>query len=97
MTCYLVFFSVFFWVGGLGCWWAGGTESSKRRVHSMISGGFMIISMAQSPFSKWSPVIWLPTTMCGSACLFHSLRKSSLTKPMSPAIVCLISLLSWVE
>jgi hypothetical protein len=49
----LMFFSV--WVGGLG-WWAG--ESSKRRVHSMISGGFMIISTAQSQFSKWSPVIW---------------------------------------
>jgi hypothetical protein len=36
----LIFFSV--WVGGLG-WWAGG-ESSKRRVHSMISGGFVIIN-----------------------------------------------------
>jgi hypothetical protein len=75
----------------------GRGESSNRRVHSMISGGFMIISTAQSQFSRWSPVIWSPTTMCGSACSFHSLRKSSLTKPMSPAIVCLIRLLSWVE
>jgi hypothetical protein len=57
----------------------GRGESSNRRVHSMISGGFMIISTAQSQFSRWSPVIWSPT-MCGSACLFHSLRKSSLTK-----------------
>jgi hypothetical protein len=45
----------------------GSGESSNRRVHSMISGGFMIISTAQSQFSRWSPVIWSPITMCGSA------------------------------
>jgi hypothetical protein len=48
----------------------GRGESSNRRVHSMISGGFMIISTAQSLFSRWSPVIWSPTTMHVWAGLF---------------------------
>jgi hypothetical protein len=86
---------------GLGRWFwlVGRGESSNRRVHSMISGGFVIISTAKSQFSRWSPVIWSPTTICGFACSFHSFRKSSLAELRSPAIVCLLimSLLSWVE
>jgi hypothetical protein len=42
----------------------GRGESSNRRVHSMISGGFMVISTAQSQFSRWSPVISSPTLLC---------------------------------
>jgi hypothetical protein len=51
---------------GLGRWsWllVGRGESSKRRVHSVMSGVFMVIATAQSHFSRWSPVIWSPTIL----------------------------------
>jgi hypothetical protein len=56
----------------------------------MISGGFVIIiSTAQSQFSRWSPVIWSPTTiMSGSAFSFHSLRKSSQAEPAKESCYC---------
>jgi hypothetical protein len=57
-------------------------------------GGVMvIISTAQSHFSRWSPVIWSPTTMCRSACWLHSIRRSSLTKSrrVLQLLVCCIS------
>jgi Na+/proline symporter len=46
----LVFFLV--WVGSLS-WW--GRESSRRRVHSMISGGVVVISTAHAHFldDRW--------------------------------------------
>jgi hypothetical protein len=65
----LIFFLVWVDVGGWS-WLVGRRESSNRRVHSMISGGFMIISTAQSQFSRWSPVIWSPTYYYVWVCLF---------------------------
>jgi hypothetical protein len=75
------FFSVL--VDGLGQWAGGG--SSKRRVHSTMRGGVIVISTAQSHCGKQSLLSCSPTTIEELACFFQTFFKSALTHFKSPA------------